>query len=291
MELYQVKYFLALSKTLNFSRAAEACDVSQPSLTRAIKALEAELGGELIRREGRRSHLTDLGERMRPYLERSFENAQMAMELAKAVKTDAIAPLALAFSCGVNAEPFMALVSELYGKLPGLQLRLSHGRAAHILQELENGRLDFALAGSVDPVWERLQCWSLFDEGYAAIIPSGGALTGRSHLSVADLCGRPLFIQVGDESRDDVLNWLNDAGAPAPTYHDVEHPGSLARLLHAADGVAVIPASAPTPTDCRRLPVEGMTVARKVCAYGVIGRPRSAPANAFLNMARAYDFG
>ena len=61
MEMQQVRYFLAVSRTLNFTRAAEECNVTQPALTRAIKQLEDELGGELIRREGRNTHLTDLG--------------------------------------------------------------------------------------------------------------------------------------------------------------------------------------------------------------------------------------
>ncbi len=51
MEMHQVRYFLALSATLNFTRAAERCNVAQPSLTAAIKKLEAELGGPLFRRE------------------------------------------------------------------------------------------------------------------------------------------------------------------------------------------------------------------------------------------------
>ncbi|MCL2385115.1 MAG: LysR family transcriptional regulator, partial [Alphaproteobacteria bacterium] len=50
MEMQQVRYFLAVAQTLNFTRAAEQCNVSQPALTRAIKALEEELGGELVRR-------------------------------------------------------------------------------------------------------------------------------------------------------------------------------------------------------------------------------------------------
>ena len=64
MEMQQVRYFLSVARTLNFTRAAEDCNVTQPALTRAIKQLEDELGGELIRREGRLSHLTDLGNRM-----------------------------------------------------------------------------------------------------------------------------------------------------------------------------------------------------------------------------------
>jgi DNA-binding transcriptional LysR family regulator len=66
MEMHQVRYFLALSNTLNFTRAAEECNVTQPALTRSIKQLEEELGGDLIRRERNHSHLTKLGRRMLP---------------------------------------------------------------------------------------------------------------------------------------------------------------------------------------------------------------------------------
>ena len=51
MEMHQVRYFLAVADTLNFTRAAELCHVSQPALTRAIQQLEEELGGLLLRRE------------------------------------------------------------------------------------------------------------------------------------------------------------------------------------------------------------------------------------------------
>ena len=51
MEMHQVRYFLAVARTLNFSRAAEECNVTQPSLTRAIRQLEDELGGDLFCRE------------------------------------------------------------------------------------------------------------------------------------------------------------------------------------------------------------------------------------------------
>src|SRR6266699_1334299 len=62
MEMHQVRYFLAVAEELNFSRAARKCDVSQPSLSRAIKSLEAELGGDLFRREGKNTHLSELGQ-------------------------------------------------------------------------------------------------------------------------------------------------------------------------------------------------------------------------------------
>ena len=61
MEMHQVRYFLAVARALNFTRAAEECNVAQPSLTRAIRQLEDELGGDLFRRERPHAQLTELG--------------------------------------------------------------------------------------------------------------------------------------------------------------------------------------------------------------------------------------
>ena len=68
MEMHQVRYFLAVAQLFNFTRAAEECNVTQPSLTRAIKQLEDELGGDLFRRERPKAQLTELGQRMYPLL-------------------------------------------------------------------------------------------------------------------------------------------------------------------------------------------------------------------------------
>jgi DNA-binding transcriptional LysR family regulator len=69
MELQQIRYFLAAARELNVTRAAMKCNVSQPSLTRAICLLKAESGGDLLRRERSLTHLTDLGQRSdRPWL-------------------------------------------------------------------------------------------------------------------------------------------------------------------------------------------------------------------------------
>jgi LysR family transcriptional regulator, hydrogen peroxide-inducible genes activator len=65
---HQIRYFLAVADTLNFTRAAEQCHVSQPALTRAIQQLEEELGGLLLRRERKLTHLTDFGRLLVPHL-------------------------------------------------------------------------------------------------------------------------------------------------------------------------------------------------------------------------------
>ncbi len=82
MEMHQIRYFLAVSETLNFTRAAEKSHVSQPSLTRAIKLLEDELGGPLFHRERSNTHLTDLGQLMLPHLQQVLAEADAAKQRA-----------------------------------------------------------------------------------------------------------------------------------------------------------------------------------------------------------------
>ena len=87
MEMHQVRYFLAVADLLNFTKAANSCNVSQPSLTRAIKLLEEEFGGQLFHRERANTHLTELGRTVRPHLQQVYDKAHTAKQLAKDLKS------------------------------------------------------------------------------------------------------------------------------------------------------------------------------------------------------------
>jgi DNA-binding transcriptional LysR family regulator len=78
MELHQVRYFLTVANTLNFTRAAEQCNVTQPALTKGLQKLEHELGGLLIHRERQLTQLTELGKAVLPVLEATLSSADAA---------------------------------------------------------------------------------------------------------------------------------------------------------------------------------------------------------------------
>jgi DNA-binding transcriptional LysR family regulator len=111
--MHQIRYFLAVGETLNLTRAAERCNVAQPALTRAIKALESELGGELLRRERALSHLTELGQRMLPMLRQCYETTLTAKVVAASMNKGEAAPLALAISHTVALGHFAPALREL----------------------------------------------------------------------------------------------------------------------------------------------------------------------------------
>jgi DNA-binding transcriptional LysR family regulator len=83
MEMHQVRYFLAIADTLNVTRAAERCHVSQPASTRAIQQLKEEMGGLLLRRERKLTHLTDFGLLIEPHLRQLSADAEAAKSTAK----------------------------------------------------------------------------------------------------------------------------------------------------------------------------------------------------------------
>src|ERR1700759_2126162 len=124
MEMHQIRYFLTVSETLNLTKAAERCDVAQPSLTRAIKALETELGGELISRERSLSHLTELGQRVLPMLRQCYETAAAAKSVATSMRNAEVVPLSLALSHTIGLKPFECQLQELSLAFPGLQLKI-----------------------------------------------------------------------------------------------------------------------------------------------------------------------
>src|SRR4029078_3735792 len=136
MEMHQVRYFLAVARALNFTRAAEECHVAQPSLTRAIRQLEGELGGDLFRRERPQAQLTELGQRMLPLLKQCYESAVSARSLATAIKKGEVGSLRLALSRTIDPSLVTPHVIELGQLFDGLGFALVRARAREARRRL-----------------------------------------------------------------------------------------------------------------------------------------------------------
>ena len=119
MEMHQIRYFLAVSETLNFTRAAKQCHVSQPALTRGIQKLEQELGEPLFRRERNLTHLTELGRAMRPYLDQTLANVSAAKAAANGLQNLNDASLNLGIMCTIGPNRLIELMSTFISELPG----------------------------------------------------------------------------------------------------------------------------------------------------------------------------
>lgn len=290
MDMQHVKYLLTVSETLNFTRAAEVCGVSQPTLTRAVKAIETELGGDLLRREGRRTHVTELGERMLPFLRKSYENAILAKELARAVGRQEVLRLSLAVSHCVNLELFMDAAAALYRQFPGLQLRIKHGADQVVAEALKDGRADLALASALDD-WQRFDSAPLFDERFCAFLAGDHTLADAHCLSPRALAGHALFVNASDTSGVQIAEWLAETVPGFCGANEFDRTEAMASFVTEVKGVVIAPASARLGAPFVMRACEGLNVTRRVSAYTVAGRPRTIAASTFLNQLRAADYG
>src|SRR6185437_4924103 len=119
MELHQVRYFLALAGTLNFTRAAEQCNVTQPALTKGVQKLEQELGGPLVYRERQLTQLTDLGKEVLPILERTLASTEAARHRAREFQRREVAPLRIGLAPSISASLVLEPIAEIGKLLPG----------------------------------------------------------------------------------------------------------------------------------------------------------------------------
>src|SRR3954471_2521224 len=128
VDLVQIRYFLSLTDTLNFTRAAEQCHVTQPALTRSIQRLEDELGGPLILRERNLTQLTELGRAMLPLLQRTYTAAEEARTRAASLRRQDASSLRLGLCSLVTAAVLVPVLSELAVRFAtSLELTLTHG--------------------------------------------------------------------------------------------------------------------------------------------------------------------
>ena len=290
MEMHQIRYFLAVGETLNLTKAAERCNVAQPSLTRAIKALESELGGELLRRERSLSHLTELGQRMLPMLRQCYETALTAKTVAASIKTGEIAPLTVAVSRAVALSPFAATLRELSRALPGLRLKLSRGSSGGVAESLKAGSVELAIAGPLAEAWSRLDAFPLFEEPFDLVVSEAHRLAGRNTIEFKELASEALLFNTECEMAGQLSARLAANGILDTSAHQAATQEDLLTLVKAdVGGVAVIPAGVEM-RGLRRISLRELNLTRMVSAYVVAGRRRSIARATLLNMLRSADW-
>jgi DNA-binding transcriptional LysR family regulator len=290
MEMHQVRYFLAVARALNFTRAAEECHVAQPSLTRAIKQLEHEFGGELFRRERNLTHLSDLGNRMLPLMQQCYDSALSAKTLATSIKTGAVAPLSIALATAVQIGLVVPFLTELVRVFPGLELRFQRGTGTEVAELLKKGEADVAIAGVLDETWDRLDAWPLFTEPYQLAVGKDHAFATRRSVGAAELSEQRMLSRTYCEHREEINEFLKGYDCATSPSHKVASEHDLIALLEANLGVSIAPLSTAPAVSVMFVPITGLEIGRTVHVFGVAGRQRSTAANTLIKMLRAADW-
>lgn len=289
MELHQVRYYLSLCDTLNFTRAAELCNVTQPALTRAIQKLEDELGGPLFCRERNNTHLTDLGRLMRPYLETVFSASEDARARAAELARLEDAPLTVGIMCTIGPARLVGLLNRLNAEFPTLQVSLREGRADKLVAELEGGALDLAIVAH--PTWsERLTPRPLYSERYVIAFRDGHRFGQMNAVPFDALDGEDYVQRVNCEFPEHFSALgLEDTTRCTVRYRSEREDWVQAMIL-AGLGCAVMPEYLPVMPGIATRLIVAPEVTRTVSLVTVAGRRFSPAVQAFVRTVQHHDW-
>ncbi|MGH6718752.1 MAG: LysR family transcriptional regulator [Alphaproteobacteria bacterium] len=290
MEMHQVRYVLAVCETLNFTRAAERCNVTQPSLTRAVQKLEDELGGLLFHRERNLTHLTDLGRLMQPRLERILAEAEAAAAEAKGLKKLDNAPLSLGVMCTIGSKRLINLIGEIRRHAPGIHLTLAEGVPAEMIERLMAGSLDCAFVGLPVDLPDRCEARPLFTERYVVAFPPGHRFEAMNAVRFTEMDGEPYLWRKNCEYTDFFNGALAGAGTKIKTIFESEREEWIQRLVLAGMGCSFMPENLVMFPELPTRVLVDPEVTRQVKLVTVGGRRHSPALAAFIRLVGRFDW-
>jgi LysR family hydrogen peroxide-inducible transcriptional activator len=242
MNLRDLQYLVAVADLRHFGRAAEACFVSQPTLSTQIRKLERDLGVELFERHPRQVLLTDAGVKI---VERARQVLLTAGEIDDIARR-ASDPEAGTVRIGLipTLAPYLLaqVVAPLRARFPRLELLLVEDKTEVLHQQLRDGRID-AAALALPLADDQLHEEFLFDEEFVLAVPSGhplAASTGAVEPSVLD--GQPvLLLEEGHCLRAQALSVCHLAGAIERSDFRATSLETLRQMVAAGVGITLLP--------------------------------------------------
>lgn len=196
MNLQELRYLVALAEQRHFGRAAEACNVSQPTLSSQIKKLEDELGVTLLERTNKRVALTPVGAQIVEHAARALKEAGQMEAVAQAAKDPLVGPLKLGAIPTLAPYLLPLILKPLKQQYPSLTIELWEDQTKALLEGLRNHRLDAALLASESNTPEISEL-VLFEEPLLAALPRDHRLAGAKKVDEDALASELLVLAEG----------------------------------------------------------------------------------------------
>jgi len=287
MELRHLRYFVAVAEHLSFGRAAARLHLSQPPLSRQIRALEAELGVGLFTRTRRAVRLTPAGAALLPEARRLLRDADALQAGARQLASGEVGTLALGFISVAAYNLLPDLAPQFRRRHPGIRLALREATSDVQLAALAQGELDVGLV--LPPAdGAGLDYAPLLADTLVAAVPAGRA--GRGPIALATLRDEPFILfprAVGTSLYDAIVGACRRAGFAPRVDQEAIQMQTIVSLVAARMGVALVPGAL---VDLRRTGVvyRPLTDVRPRIELGIAWRSADdAPAvRAFVGLAR-----
>lgn len=246
MDLRQLKYFLAVAENLHFRKAADYVHLSQPALTLQIRALEEELGVMLLIRDRHKTRLTAAGEVLRDEVRDLLKAADHAAARTKRAARGQVGVLKIGFISTAAARILPPLISTYRTQHPEVEFDLKNILSAEQIPALLDKTIDIGLLRLPIQEQDAIETYPLHSEPFVALLPAKHPLAKKHqiHLSMLKDCEFVMYSRrYAPGFHDQIMRMLNSAGLSPVIAQESKEMYTLAALVSAGLGVAIVPAS------------------------------------------------
>lgn len=255
MTLTELKYIVAVARERHFGRAAEACFVSQPTLSVAVKKLEEELGVQIFERGGTEVSVTGIGERIVEQAQRVLEQTSGIKAIAEAGKDPLAGPLRVGVIYTIGPYLLPPLVREMISSAPQMPLLLQENFTVRLVELLRQGEIDIAIMA--DPFPDTgLVTQALYDEPFVVAMPREHHWASRAEIGSAELKSETmLLLGSGHCFRDQVLevcpelSRYSQASAGIQKTFEGSSLETIRHMVASGIGLTVLPVTAVPESD------------------------------------------
>ena len=253
MTLTELKYIVAVARERHFGRAAEACFVSQPTLSVAIKKLEDELGVQLFERGSTEVSITPIGGQIVEQAQRVLEESSAIKEIAKQGRDPLSGPLRLGVIHTIGPYLLPALVPRMIKNSPKMPLLLQEGLTIKLLESLRLGDIDVAILADPFPN-QGFVTQAVYDEPFVVAVPNQHPWARRKHVRSMELKEETmLLLGTGHCFRDQVLevcpelSRYSQASAGIQKTFEGSSLETIRHMVASGIGITVLPWTAMPP--------------------------------------------
>lgn len=290
MEARKIRYFLTTCETLNFSRAAEQCEVSVPTLTKAIHKLEKDLGGQLFRRERQMTHLTDLGRLMQQHFSVAQEALDAARNDAERYRSLSDVKLKMGIFSSMGAKQLTAYLRTLRAAAPNLELVLWESHCEELHEALLAGEIDVAIVSTTDN-GERLRATPLYKEPFYIAFGAGHRFEKMKTVPLKELIGEPYVKRLHCEFPANLVKLGGSISySDLRVRYVTEREDWVQTMVAAGLGCTVMPRFLPMVDGVLTRPLTDPEVSRQISMVTVMGRPHSQPVAIAIKSAQSIDW-
>ena len=290
MEMSQIRYVLSAAKHLNFTKAASECNVSQPALTKGVKALEADLGAAVFHREGRKILLSDFGRSMLPHLQHIVDEAAATQILAQNFRLLEKVPLRLGVLSTIGHVRLARFLAQFEKSNEGLELSVSEESAPELKDKLSEGEIDVAFMTVTEDLENEFRTRELYSERYVVVFPPEHRLGNLDAVSLEELSGERYVDRLACELREMVRSVCESKGVELYARFRSEREDWVQAMVAAGIGFAFMPEYSVTLPGLMQRPLVEPVVERRVAACTVPGRKHSPALDALMRASNSFTW-